>query len=160
LVALDLDRVRPDEVLAALVVRLVLVRLRACAGLARFWPGVDRAAFLAGADLVAVSEDLAGVVGGVESVGVVEGVERVGADAGAELAGVGFGVGVAPVGVDVAVDGVLPAPFGVEVEVGLRSVGALSASVFAGAESREVVWFGGVAMRVSLDRWRSVGKGR
>ena len=70
-VAFDLDCVRADEDLVALFVRIVLVRLRACAGLAGFLPGVDLADFLAGADfVVSVSEGLAGVAGGVELDGV------------------------------------------------------------------------------------------
>jgi hypothetical protein len=140
--AFDLDRVRADAGLdlLALAVRLVVVRLRACAGLAGFLPGADLADFLAGADLVvSVSEDLAGVAGGVELDGAVAEAERVGA---------GAGVAPAGVGVDVAVDGVLPAPFPVEVGFGVGSVGALSAPVFLGAESVGEVRFGVVAMRV------------
>jgi hypothetical protein len=148
-VAFDLDRARADEDLVAFVVRVVVVRLRACAGLAGFLPGVDLADFLAGANLVVpVSEGLVGVAGGVESDGAVAEAERVGADAGVALAGVGFGVVATPVGVEVAVDGVLPAPFPVEAGVGAGSVGALSAPAFVGAESVGEVRLGVVAMRV------------
>jgi hypothetical protein len=159
-VAFDLDRVRAEADLVALVFRIVSVRLRARAGLAGFLPGVGLADFLAGADfVVSVSEDLAGVAGGVELDGAVAEAERAGADAGVAPAGVGFGVDLTPVGVDVAVDGVLPAPSPVEAGVGVGSVGALSAPVFVGAESvGEEVRFGVVAMRGSRDRWRSVGE--